>query len=158
MPSPPHFNTSLPLTNGHLSPLAVTVTNADDLASHSESELSDIKDPTAEDLSSDEEPQGGSYNIPMADTVTSDTSEDEDAEGEVDGDYDSETPPPAQLESNRASSSSSEESRRPPKRKASVEDDDVISQNPELYGLRRSVRLISTHDLRSLINIRAALI
>ncbi|KAF2496183.1 hypothetical protein BU16DRAFT_526699 [Lophium mytilinum] len=139
MPSPPYPNTSLPLTNGHLSPLAVTVTNADDMASHSESELSDIKDPIAEDLSSEDEAEADSYDVPMADVGTSDTSEDEDADGDADGDYDSETPPYGQLEDSRARSSSSEESSRPPKRKASVEEDE-ISQNPELYGLRRSGR------------------
>jgi len=42
----------------------------------------------------------------MADAVTSDTSEDDDAESEADGDYDSETPPLAQLENDRTRSSS----------------------------------------------------
>ena len=39
--------------------------------------------------------------------------------------------------------SSSEESRRSTKRKASFEEDDFIKRDPELYGLRRSVGLIS---------------
>lgn len=35
---------------------------------------------------------------------------------------------------------SSSESSRPAKRKANVEEDEFIKANPELYGLRRSVR------------------
>jgi chromodomain-helicase-DNA-binding protein 1 len=115
------------------------VTNIDDMSSRSDSELSDIKDPIVEGPSSDEDSQGKSYDVEMADRVTSESSEDEDAEGEADGDYDSETPPPAQLNTGRACSSTSQDSRRPSKRKASVEDDEYITQNPELYGLRRSV-------------------
>ncbi|OCK85920.1 chromo domain-containing protein 1 [Lepidopterella palustris CBS 459.81] len=140
MPSPPDISPSFPLTNGHLSPLAVNVTNADDMSSRSESELTDLKDPTAEDISSEEEPQANSYDVAVVDGELSRSSEDEDADGEVDGDYDSETPPPAQLDASRTRSSTSQESRRPPKRKASVEDDEFITQNPELYGLRRSGR------------------
>jgi chromodomain-helicase-DNA-binding protein 1 len=70
----------------------------------------------------------------------SDSSDDVDAEGEADGDYDSESPPPEQAESDDARSSISQESSRPSKRKASPGGDDYITQNPELYGLRRSVR------------------
>ncbi|OCL09033.1 chromo domain-containing protein 1 [Glonium stellatum] len=140
MPSPPNPTTSFPLMNGHSSPLALNVTNVDDMSSRSESELSDIKETIVEDPSSDEDSQEKPYDVDMADEVTSESSEDEDAEGEVDGDYDSETPPPVQLNSSRARSSTSQDSRRPSKRKASVEDDEYITQNPELYGLRRSGR------------------
>ncbi|KAF2199926.1 chromo domain-containing protein 1 [Delitschia confertaspora ATCC 74209] len=139
MPSPSSHSAHYPLTNGHLSPLANNVTNADEISSHSGSELSDAKDAIAEDASSSDEPQGDDYDEDEDADGTSE-SEDVDAEGEPDGDYDSETPPPVQHESDHGGSSTSEESTRPPKRKASVEDDEYITQNPELYGLRRSGR------------------
>ncbi|KAF2182223.1 hypothetical protein K469DRAFT_712840 [Zopfia rhizophila CBS 207.26] len=140
MPSPPSHTTSFPLINGHSSPLAVNVTNADDLPIRSDSELSDVKDAIAEDVSSDEDAPGDVYNEDDEDAVASESSEDVDAEGEPDGDYDSETPPPIHVDNSRARSSTSQESRRPQKRKASVEEDEFITQNPELYGLRRSGR------------------
>ena len=141
MPSPPSQSTGFPLTNGHLSPLAASVTNADNESHHSDSELSDVKEAIAEDVSSSEEAQEDVYNGDEQGFATSDSSEDVDAEGEPDGDYDSETPPPVQRNASRARTSTSEESRRSSKRKASVDYDD-ISQNPDLYGLRRSVRSI----------------
>jgi len=57
-----------------------------------------------------------------------------------DGDFDQEEE--VAHESNNATKerSSSQESRRPPKRKLGVEEDEHILANPELYGLRRSVR------------------
>lgn len=142
MPSSPGHTTSLPLTNGHVSPPAEKVTAADDLTARSDSELSDVKDNVAEDPSSDEDAPGEEYDEDEEMAIDSESSEDVDAEGEPDGDYDSETPPPIQVQSRRADSSTSQESRRPTKRKASVEEDDYITQNPELYGLRRSVRIV----------------
>lgn len=130
--------TSYPLINGHSSPLALNVTTAGDLSPHSESELSEVKENVAEAASSDEDAPGEEVDEDEEMAVDTDSSEDVDAEGEPDGDYDSETPPPARAESNRAGSSTSQESRRPPKRKASAEVDD-FNDNPELYGLRRSV-------------------
>ena len=76
------------------------------------------------------------------DAVT-DSSQDEDAVGEPDGDYDSETPPAAEARSSRSNSSTSQDSQRPPKRKASdggEDDEDFMNLDPALYGLRRSVR------------------
>ena len=140
MPSSPGHVASHSLTNGHSSPLAINVAPAVNFSPPSESELSDVKEHAAEEPSSDEDAPGEQDDDDDAMQVDSDSSEDVDAEGEPDGDYDSETPPPIQVESSRARSSTSQESRRPPKRKASVEGDDFMTQNPELYGLRRSVR------------------
>jgi len=133
---------SIPLTNGHSSPVAFGTAVPSPLL-HSESEASDAKDSAAENVSSDEDAPGeddDDEGNPM--DVDSESSQDEDAEGEPDGDYDSETPPPDEAEPSRARSSS-QESRRPPKRKASVEDD--YSLHPELYGLRRSVRILNSY-------------
>ena len=71
------------------------------------------------------------------------------AEGEADGDYDSESPPSEHAPSSPAQSVSSQDSSRPLKRKVSPEKDDYMTQNPELYGLRRSVR--GFRDLREKI-------
>ncbi|KAF2108545.1 chromodomain helicase-like protein [Lophiotrema nucula] len=132
---------TIPLTNGHATTIAINGVHIE--RAHSESELSDPKEALAGDRSSDEDALGeldeDDENEPEPMGIDDDSSDDVDAEGEPDGDYDSETPPPERAEDNRPSSSSSQESRRPLKRKASVEEDDFITQNPELYGLRRSV-------------------
>lgn len=139
MPSPSSHSTGFPLSNGHLSSPVANVTNGDKIPSHSDSELSDAKDATAEDGSSNDEAQEDTHDEDAQGYSMTDSSEDVDAEGEPDGDYDSETPPPAEQEASAAETSSSDTSRRPSKRKASVDDDEFMEQNPELYGLRRSV-------------------
>jgi len=138
MPSPSSHSPGFPHPNGHLSPLSANVTNADDISRHSDTELSDAKDAIAEDVSSSDEAQEDGYNGNAQDYAMSDSSEDVDAEGEPDADYESETPPPVQRDASRSRTSSSEESRRPSKRKASGDYVDM-NQNPDLYGLRRSV-------------------
>ncbi|KAF2691233.1 hypothetical protein K458DRAFT_69158 [Lentithecium fluviatile CBS 122367] len=134
----PGLMASIPYTNGHFSPEAAEAAAPTAPSPPSESELSDAKEPIANGASSDEDAPGEEYDEdgPMADV--SDSSEDVDAEGEPDGDYDSETPPPEQADVSRARSSTSQESQRGAKRKAS--DDDDFSRHPELYGLRRSGR------------------
>ena len=139
MPSSPGHIASLPYTNGHLSPLAVHVTSANSPLQLSDSDLSDTREPAAPAPTSDADAPGEEYDEDEDMAVVSDSSDDVDAEGEPDGDYDSDSPPSEQAESDHAHSSASQESRRPPKRKASVEKEDYMTQNPELYGLRRSV-------------------
>lgn len=137
MHSPPNPPTSLPIVNGHGSPLAHNVTNADDEDAPSESELSDPTNRAGAPIS-----LGSDDQSPVHDEdndVDAESSHSEDAEGSEDGDYESETPL-AQSDDQEVDRSSSEDSQRPRKRKASVEDDEYITQNPELYGLRRSVR------------------
>jgi chromodomain-helicase-DNA-binding protein 1 len=126
------------------------MTTADSSSQHSDSDQSDTREAAAVDPASDVDAPGEEYDEDdEVAAAASDSSEDVDAEGEPDGDYDSESPPSEQAESDRARSSS-QESTRPRKRKASDEKEDYIEQNPELYGLRRSVRGISTlqgHEL-----------
>lgn len=141
MPSSPGHVASLPFANGHASPLGLNVMSADSPPQHSDSDLSDTKEAAAADDASDADAPGEEYDDddePVA--ADSDSSDDVDAEGEPDGDYDSESPPSEQAESSRTRSSVSHESRIPSKRKASAEPDDYMTRNPELYGLRRSVR------------------
>ena len=66
-------------------------------------------------------------------------SNDEDALGSDDPDYDNGAPPPVNTLSPGDDPSSSQESPRQRKRKAGNEPDDYILNDPELYGLRRSV-------------------
>lgn len=58
--------------------------------------------------------------------------------GSDDGDFEVESPMPTD-HNTRNTRSSSQESRRVPKRKAGIEEDEDIRNNPELYGIRRSV-------------------
>ncbi|KAL7772143.1 hypothetical protein CFE70_002096 [Pyrenophora teres f. teres 0-1] len=138
MPSSPGHVASLPYTNGHLSPLAAHMTTADSSSPQADSDLSDAREAAAADQASDVDAPGEEYDEDEEMAAASDSSEDVDAEGEPDGDYDSDSPPSERAESNRARSSS-EESTRPTKRKASDEKEYPMEQNPELYGLRRSV-------------------
>ncbi len=142
MPSSPGHIASLPYTNGHLSPVAVPAMSADSPLQLSDSDLSDTREPAAAEPTSDADAPGEEYDEDEDMAAASDSSDDVDAEGEPDGDYDSDSPPSEQAESDHdhGRSSSSQASRRPAKRKASVEKDDYMTQNPELYGLRRSVR------------------
>jgi chromodomain-helicase-DNA-binding protein 1 len=153
MPSSPGHVASLPYTNGHLSPLAAHMTTVDSSSQHSDSALSDANEPAAADQASDADAPGEEYDEDVEMAAASDSSEDVDAEGEPDGDYDSESPPSEQAESDHARSSSPE-SRRPLKRKASDEGEDYIEQNPELYGLRRSVRGSHTLHARELTAVQ----
>lgn len=75
------------------------------------------------------------------DMATSEIDDEEDAPGEEDADFDNETPMHDESEGMRHDRSSSEDSIRRPKRKAEdLDDEELMKQNPELYGLRRSVR------------------
>jgi chromodomain-helicase-DNA-binding protein 1 len=142
-PSPGHAG-GLPFSNGRVSPDDASAMSTDGHASHSDSDLSDSNEPAAQPASDADAP-GEDYDDDDDDdeiAADSSSSDDVDAEGEPDGDYDSDSPPSDQAESDRAPSSASQDSSRPSKRKASAEKDDYITQNPELYGLRRSVRVI----------------
>lgn len=63
---------------------------------------------------------------------------DEDAEGEPDEDFDVDMQIPNDEEESNDESDSN--SARPGKRKQAVDEEDFIMKDPELYGLRRSVR------------------
>lgn len=137
--SPPNGNASLHALNGHVSPLAANVTNADDLPARSPSEFSYTEDAPGEVLSDEEQAHSFANNVAVATADMSESSGDEDAEGSDDADYDIESPVDAPSPTPSSNNSTVEPSGRIGKRKASVDDDDHILQNPELYGLRRSV-------------------
>ena len=112
----------------------------------SESELSDINDFPTTAVSSVTEQQDEEHSDDDAihDMATSELNEDDDAPGEEDADFDAETPPPEDTNGMRHDRSLSEDSLRPGKRKLEVDDEEYMKQNPELYGLRRSVRIEAT--------------
>ena len=116
----------------------------------SDSDLSDLNDaPPAQS----EPQQARSDDDAIHDMATSemDDDEDEDAPGEEDADYEMASPTQEaadEMQRDR-SLSSSEEDVRSGKRKPEVDDEEYMKQNPELYGLRRSVRTLHCASLRS---------
>lgn len=132
---------NLNFANGHLSPPVNTFTNPEPPTSDSESDLSEAVDvPNTSTLSSNPEAQEADGKS-ESQRMNTESSHDEDAIGSDDADYDMETPAapdPTIIRGDDASSS--EDSRRYAKRKVGVEHDDYMN-NPELYGLRRSVSL-----------------
>jgi len=128
------------LSNGHTSPLANTTLTNDDAPYDSESDLSEVAIPIIDEPSPansiDHQSELGAQG-----TEDSESSPEE-AQGESDdADFDiEENPTPAATNGGRHDRSTSTESRRPAKRKLGVEEDEHILANPELYGLRRSVR------------------
>ena len=134
------------MTNGHSSDIDDNSLKPSPQLPRSESELSDINDlpDTAISSTMGQEDADHSDDDAIHDMATSELDKDEDAPGEEDADFDEETPPP---ETNAAlrhnDRSTSEESLRPGKRKADmIDDEEYMKQNPELYGLRRSVRAL----------------
>lgn len=111
--------------------------------SRSESPLSDVGDLPTTTVSSITGPQDEDHSEDDAihDMATSELDDEEDAPGEddeeEDAEFDEETPPPE----DDLQRSPSESSLRPGKRKAEspIDDEEYMKQNPELYGLRRSV-------------------
>ena len=111
----------------------------DAMASSSESDLSDVPDhpasstvplPTS-DHPSPSDDAGGAAEPSASDDDVNMVSED--------GDFHADSPPRS-VSAPRDSRSASEESCRPSKRKLGIENDEDIMNNPELYGIRRSVR------------------
>ena len=111
------------------------------MMSGSESDLSDVPDPQLPAAA----PSRDSLSpTPYGNGLHADESELSDdgngLMGSDDGDFEVDSQPP-EAKARRGISSSPDESPRPPKRKAAnIEDDEDIMNNPELYGIRRSVR------------------
>ncbi len=144
-PAPPSSTTllnpspALPLLNGHTSPLeAPTLTN-EDAPYDSESDLSEVANPIVEEPSPapsiNHQSEFGAEDTDASESSAADVQDESD-----DADFDMEdSPPPAAPGGGSQDRSTSPESRRPPKRKLNAEDEHILA-NPELYGLRRSVR------------------
>ena len=140
--SPTLSDSSTPLRNGRSSPLADDMTLAGKAHDESESELSNTEPPSRlsnlprEDLNQTSTPSSRASESSLTDTAS-----DQDAEGDEDADYDMETPPIVATATPINEPSSSSSPARVSKRKLSSAEDDFMRENPELYGLRRSVRL-----------------
>ena len=132
-------STDTPISNGHLSPPAPDPVATSVVTSDSESALSDaVDDPPS--LPSNFNPQGTKNQISNdRGRFDEESSQEDDASGSEDPDFDAETPPPQTEEPPRDDLSLSSNSPRQRKRKLGTEDEDHIHDNPELYGLRRSV-------------------
>ena len=148
MYQPTASTTSRPsLANGHLSPPHLHGQSNHVTTSESDSELSEALDAPNTILSSPihntENGVQEAYN-----PNDSASSHDEDAIGSDDADYEmDDSPAPAVQPASRGSRSLSETSSKLGKRKSSVEEDDFMMQDPELYGLRRSVGHVWSTEL-----------
>lgn len=136
-PTKPESTSTLHLSNGHLSPPPNIFTSTGAVTSGSESDLSEVIDPPNATSSSSPDRKQESLGNGYHSKRSSVSSHEEDAVGSEDAEYDMGTPSSHDEGAHRDARSSSQDSRRPAKRKAGIEDD--IMNNPELYGLRRSV-------------------
>ena len=125
-------------SNSHLSPPSNTFAAPRSATSESESDLSEADDAPNASSSSHPEGEEDDQNAPDQ-KMTPETPHEEDGVGSDDAEYDMETPPLADRGLTPDERSSSEDSRRLAKRKVGVEQDDFMNNDPELYGLRRSV-------------------
>jgi len=142
LPTHPHPTGDMSLTNGHSTEVDESRLGPSPPSRRSESELSDLNELPTTTMSSASPPDDAdaSEDDAIHDMATSELDDEDDAPGEEDADFDEETPPPAAGSRMRQDESMSEDSGRPGKRKADdVEDEEFMKQNPELYGLRRSV-------------------
>lgn len=131
------------MLNGDLSEADDIRSKPSPTRSRSESELSDVHElPTASIPSLPAQNyQSPSDNDAIHDMATSELDEDEDAPGEDDVNYGEDGSPQQDPDRSLLDQSSSDESSQPRKRKAEIDDEEYIKQNPELYGLRRSVSI-----------------
>ncbi len=136
---------SLPYSNGHLSPPSTEPVTNGASTPDSESDLSEAIDlPIAPTSYSNGEQYDAEEDTRMQES-DAELSHDEDALGSDDPDYNMATPPVGNTGSGRDGRSSSDDSPQQRKRKAGVEPEDYMLNDPELYGLRRSVsRPVST--------------
>lgn len=131
--------TNLNYSSRNLSAHSNTFNAPQTAALESESDLSDADEaPNVSSISSHPEAQEIDQ-ISQDQKTSSDSSHEEDAAGSDDAEYDMETPPPADHSLPHDELSSSDGSRRQTKRKTGAEQDDFMMNDPELYGLRRSV-------------------
>ena len=114
-----------------------SVLTNDDAPFDSESDLSEVVNPIVDEPSP--APSGRPHSE-FGHTEASDSSAAEVQDESDDADFDVEdSPAPVATSGRRAERSTSTESQRPAKRKLGKEEDHIRA-NPELYGLRRSVR------------------
>ncbi|KAL8689405.1 MAG: hypothetical protein Q9218_004917 [Villophora microphyllina] len=137
---PPSTNSASSIPNGQLSPPSVFDQSNQAMTSDSDSDLSEAADPPNTTLPSPPINLTKNGILKTNEPIGFGSSQDEDAIGSDDAEYDIEaTPPPTTQLPTHGISSSSEPSTTSGKRKGSLDDDDYMLNDPELYGLRRSV-------------------
>jgi chromodomain-helicase-DNA-binding protein 1 len=131
------------LVNGHVSPMQQDDSVVTYNPNHSDSDLSDVQAADDDAPSPDSADADGSPEKPELMVQEPSESNNSDASGDADFDM-VDSPASAQNISENRERASSSESRSATKRKAShLVEDDYMRENPELYGLRRSVRTSS---------------
>jgi len=131
---------SLSLSNGHTSPIENSNLTNDDAPYDSESDLSEVIAVVDEPSPATSTNHQSEFGAQETDASESSAAEAQDASDDADFDMeDSPVPAATNGEQDDHHHSSSTESRRTAKRKLTPEDEH-IKANPELYGLRRSVR------------------
>ena len=131
------------LANGDNSPV-VQSPNMGELEDRAtESDLSEVHDTTAPQHSPSPSRSASSNQPESPQPVEQEPDDSSDNDGNNasdDADFDMEdSPAPSQSDAPQDQRSTSSDSRRTAKRKAAAEEDEYIRENPELYGLRRSV-------------------
>jgi len=137
--------------NGHASPLVDTGNHVAANGIQSDSDLSDVQAPDAEAPSPDT-PEAGEVTVRNPELTVEEPSESSDDDASADADFDmDDSPQSPQSEQEDDEPSPSNGSRQPPKRKAptSVEED-YMRENPELYGLRRSVCTLHSSSIQTI--------
>ncbi len=138
-------------TNGHLSSRSRNSSESSEMDCEGDTIMSDAHGPSAHHSTSShsQHEQNDRPSYPFGMDGASDLSETLHKDGSAPAD--SEAATPASLQSHDAPDDqlASHGSRRASKRKTSIEDDEHIANNPELYGLRRSVCSISHGDYMS---------
>ena len=136
-------DTSTPQQNGHISPPSDDVTTTSKFHHSAESQLSDVEPPSRHsDVHSEEPIQTSTTPSRSSGSPLTDTASDQDAEGEEDGEYGIETPSITAVAAPATKLSPPRSPARAAKRKLSIAEDEYMRENPELYGLRRSVSLV----------------
>ena len=135
-----YSSSTTPFQNGHFSPLADNMSDSDKIHPSSESDLSNTEQPSRpSNLYRAQSNQASTPASRATGSPLTDTASDQDADGDEDGDYDIETPPITATTAPAEELSPSSSSARVSKRKMSATEDEYMRENPELYGLRRSV-------------------
>jgi chromodomain-helicase-DNA-binding protein 1 len=130
--------------NGHSSPLVDGEHTVVANGTKSDSELSDVQVPDA-DAPSPESPVAEEVTFVNPELTVEEPSESSDGDASADADFDMDDSPqsPQSEQDEDDEPSPSNASRQPQKRKApNAAEEDYMRENPELYGLRRSVRAL----------------
>lgn len=140
--------------NGHLSPEPEYERDAHSEPAQSDSDLSDAhREPVDEpsptpsnSVQNTSKYADGEVDLSASDDEPTPDNAFEDAE------FDMEESPPSQHDDAVETRSSSSDSNRASKRKVSAAEDHYMRENPELYGLRRSVSIKSLAEFRGVVN------